>query len=431
MSKNEFDELLLKKLRDEELEYNPAHWDRLAQLLPPTLTPASVNKGKKWTIAAGIAAALALALATVFFVKLMNQSGTDNAAQPAVAQQTGATPNAIAPGNTQPIPAPQPVLAHTPQHAGQAMPSAAANNRQQVAAQHAPVNSTALNNPAANQNATLNNKTILPDVLLPAAQPKEAIADNKTIKEQVPVVQEVLPEPNKAVKNNTAVKREPEPAYAYNNTYSGASAFYEGKHPNKDSRKTSISLGGGVNYGNLNTGYTAGISIRRKVAGDLFVDGSVAMLYNNNASNVAVNNGPPLADNTSNTGAKPTAFNNETNLASPALDPIQKLYYVQFNPSIGYQVEKHVALSVGGDFQQILNSRGEQDEIVQPGTNSAKVFPNFDVGLTAKTEFSITPSIQAGLVYREGLNNLLKSDGARYVNRRYIQVQFKYNLPVN
>ncbi len=431
MSKNEFDELLLKKLRDEELEYNPAHWDRLAQLLPPTLTPASVNKGKKWTIAAGIAAALALALATVFFVKLMNRPGTGEAAQPAVARLTEEPKNATVPGNTQPVPAIQPALTQVPQQARQTLPSAATRNGQQVAVHQHTGNNMIPNNPVVNPNPAPDNKSVLPDVLMPSTQPKETIADNKTTKEQVPVVPETLPEPRNAVQNNAAVKREPDPAYAYNNMYSGASAFYEGKHPNKDSRKTSISLGGGVNYGNLNTGYTAGISIRRKVAGDLFVDGSVAMLYNNNASNVAINNGPPLADNPSNTGAKPTAFNNETTLASPALDPIQKLYYVQFNPSIGYQVEKHVALSVGGDFQQILNSRGEQDEIVQPGTNSAKVFPNFDVGLTAKTEFSITPSIQAGLVYREGLNNLLKSDGARYVNRRYIQVQFKYNLPVN
>lgn len=418
MSKNEFDELLLKKLQEEELEYNPAHWDRLAQLLPPTLTPASVPKGKKWAIAAGIAAAVAVALATVFFIKLLN-SPKEETVQPTVAQQTKVPGNTIQPGNN--------TATTVPGH--RATPHnvlSAPVTQQQIAAQQ-PAANPVINHPhpVPANTPTLNDQSILPGVLDPGVKAQEAIAGNKIAREPIPQVKETAPANN----NMAAVAKEPE-TYAYNNPYT-ASAFYEGKHPGKETKRTSVSLGGGVNYGNLNTGYTAGVSVRRKVAGDFFVDGSVAMMYNNNANNVAINNGPPLSDNKSNTAAKPTAFNNETNLASPALDPIQKLYYVQFNPSIGYQVEKHVALSVGGDFQQILNKRGEQDEIVQPGTNSSKVFPNFDVGLTAKSEFSITPSIQAGLVYREGLNNVLKNEGSKYVNRRYIQVQFKYNLPVN
>jgi hypothetical protein len=154
------------------------------------------------------------------------------------------------------------------------------------------------------------------------------------------------------------------------------------------------------------------------------VDGTVAMMYNNNATNVAANNGPSVGGN-GNTAARPSSF--ESSISSPALDPIQRLYYVQFNPSVGYQIEDKVALSVGGDFQRILNKR---DEIIQPNNSDTKVFPNFDIGITTKSEFTITPNIQAGLVYREGLNNLLKGDGGKYVNRRYFQVQFKYNLPL-
>jgi hypothetical protein len=96
------------------------------------------------------------------------------------------------------------------------------------------------------------------------------------------------------------------------------------------------------------------------------------------------------------------------------------------NPSFGYQIEDKVALSVGGDFQKMLNKK---DEIVQPDNNNTKIFPTMDIGLTTKSEFIISPNLQAGLVYREGLNNLFKSD-APYVNRRYVQVQFKYNIPL-
>ncbi len=431
MSKNEFDELLLKKLREEELEYNPAHWDRLAQLLPPTLTPASVNKGRKWTIAAGIAAALAFALATVFFVKLLNHPSAGEKEQQKIVKQTEKPDATPQPASNPPLQ--QPALAQNPQQVNQQRSVAprSVNNQPLIIVPQSNVAShTNSNIPVVPQNPALNtNNSSLPGVSTGNNAAKEAIADNKSLNDPTPVVPEVTPEPRRTPgNNNTIAKVDAMPSVT--DIYSGStSAFYEGRNGSSN-KKTSISLGGGVNYGNLNTGYTAGVSVRRKVGGDFFVDGSVAMLYNNNANNVAINNGPPLADNT-NTAARPTAFNNETTLASPALDPIQKLYYVQFNPSVGYQLEKHVALSVGGDFQQILNSRGEQDEIVQPGTNSSKIFPNFDVGFTAKSEFAITPSIQAGLVYREGLNNMLKNEGSRYVNRRYLQVQFKYNIPVN
>ncbi|HEY0297903.1 MAG TPA: hypothetical protein VGB84_01665, partial [Arachidicoccus sp.] len=94
----------------------------------------------------------------------------------------------------------------------------------------------------------------------------------------------------------------------------------------------------------------------------------------------------------------------------------------------GYQIEDKVALSVGGDFQQMV---GNKDEVVQPQNDNTKIFPTLDVGLTTKTEFSIMPNLQAGLVYREGLNNLIKGgDNGSYVNRRYLQVQFKYNIPM-
>ncbi|WP_118952688.1 hypothetical protein [Taibaiella helva] len=410
MSKNEFDELLLKKLRNEELEYNPAHWDRLAQLLPPTLTPASAGKGKKqWVIATGIAAAVALALATVFMIQLLN--GPDD--KPA-----------------------QPSVAHQQPPAGTTAPENNTASREPVTKPGLPGKDKGT--PAADKAAGTNDRNlaqeeqgVLPDLNSHSPAPVVPVPDNNPkVREQVAVTRE--PEPTAPLKEKTngnlflnpatsnKVKESKE--YTYHADPSVALNDYT-----KHERKTSISLGGGVNYGNLNTGYTAGVSVRHKIAGNLFVDGTVAMMYNNNANNVVANNGPPMTEN-GKIAARPTAFNNETTLASPALNPIQKLYYVQFNPSIGYQVEKHVALSVGGDFQRMLN---RNDEIVQPENVSSKLFPNMDVGLTAKSEFSITPNIQAGLVFREGLNNLLRNDNSKYVNRRYVQVQFKYNIPVN
>lgn len=451
MSKNEFDELLLKKFREAELEYNPAGWDKLSQLLPsspaagdssfdellrnklqqeeleykkehweqlafllpPTLVPVSNattfiagNKNKRWGLAAGIAAAIVLMVGSVFFFKQIN-NGPDEPTQPSLVKKDSKpnNTNTTVKQNTN-------TTTNTPQTPAVAQQS---NTQPQTVS---PVQQQAAKN-NARSNSLYNTITpVIPNII---TQPQQ-IAQNNIIPLQPAIIQE---EPPVEQKIAAQVNENPIPEnYAYSNT-TYASAFYEGNGKSNKNAKTSISVGGGVNYGNLNTGYSAGVSIRRKVAGDFFVDGTVAMMYNNNASNVAINNGPSLSDN--NTAARPAAFN-ETPLASPALDPIQKLYYVQFNPSIGYQIEKHVALSVGGDFQKMLN---KTEEIVQPESNNSKLFPNLDVGLTTKSEFSITPNIQAGLLYREGLNNLLKNDGSKYVNRRYIQVQFKYNIPVN
>lgn len=407
MSKNEFDELLLKRLQEEELPYKPEHWDQLARQLPPTLTPATGGKAKPWAIAAGIAAAIALVLATVFLTRSLNPS-TDAPDQPSVAQQRPATDSPAA----KPEDAPANQL---PQEPASNAPETAAARKENV--------------PASALAQQQGNKTPVKQEPLPQNVPVPAkdLTESPQQERQVAVVKEHDSRPAKVTPENTynsPVTTEPKKSeYTYHADPAIALNNYDGKKE----RKTSVSLGGGVNYGNMNTGYTAGISVRHKIAGNLFVDGTVAMMYNNNANNVLANNGPPMGENYK-VAARPTAFTNETALASPAVTPIQKLYYVQFNPSIGYQVEKHIALSVGGDFQRMLN---RNDEIVQPENVSSRLFPNMDVGLTAKTEFSITPNIQAGLMFREGLNNLLRNDGTKYVNRRYVQVQFKYNIPVN
>lgn len=457
MSKNEFDELLLKKFREAELEYNPASWDKLSQLLPsipaagdhsfdellreklqgdeleyktehweqlalllpPTVVPVSNritfnagNKNKRWGLAAGIAAAIVLMVGTAFFFTQLN-NGPDEPVQPSLVQQNPQTNSS----NSNTIVKQQHktnTVTNTPQ-----VTTVAKHEGKPQQQPVSPLPQNAIKNTPQN-NALYNTvNPVIPHIITPQVQ---QIAQNNEVTPQ-PITEKVQPAPEKTAIIPSRENPVPE-YYAYNNT-TYASAFYEGNGKSDKHAKTSIAVGGGVNYGNLNTGYSAGVSVRRKVAKDFFVDGTVAMMYNNNASNVAINNGPSLSDNGS--AARPAAFN-ETPLASPALDPIQKLYYVQFNPSIGYQIEKHVALSIGGDFQQMLNKK---EEIVQPESNNSKLFPNFDVGLTTKSEFSITPNIQAGLLYREGLNNLIKNDGSKYVNRRYIQVQFKYNIPVN
>ena len=407
MSKNEFDELLLKKLQEEELEYNQEHWEHLSQLLPPSLAPAA-NKGRKWFIATGIAAAAAFILAAVFYAKLMDKNkDAFQVQEPTLARHKAE--EAKKPATQNPV--------HTPSVPAQnaAAPSLHSNQPPVITGNSSQPNPT---QPAVNPVTV---PPVMPGNIIPAQQPKQETVARQDPEEKAPVP----PSPWTDKKENTTV--------AHNKTERNSFPVYPGDFDNRQSRytgagsknnRTSVSVGGGVNYGNLNTGYTVGVSARTKIVGNFFVDGAVAMMYNNNANNVVNYNGA------SNTIAKSFARPGGQLPASPSVEPTQNLYYVQVNPSVGYQIDKNIALSVGSDFQQML-SRTDGAEKVQLAADNAKIFPAFDVGLTTKSEFNITPNIQAGLMYREGLSNLLKNDGNQYVNRRYFQVQFKYNIPVN
>lgn len=408
MSKNEFDELLLKKLREEELEYNPENWERLAQLLPPALPP--VSKNRKWLFVTGTAAVLALCLAVFFFIKLVqNQNNYDATGSQLLTEGTG-------------IPAPLPDIpkqteTQTITQAELTYPIAIASEKGSISQQeeHTISVEESIGNSKENTN-------------LIASLPLKATSN--TTQQQTITAPEVAAETRVAIieTNKTPASEE-----HYTNQLTARpapvtpSTVYENYiSNNSNAGHTSVGLGGGMSYGNMNAGYAVGISARTKIAGDFFVDGTVAMLYNNNTSNTAVNNGPSLNDNSYKLASRPESFANT--VATPAISPIQRLYYVQFNPSVGYQLDQNIAISVGGDFQQMLN---KNEEVVLQSANMARILPNLDIGLTTKSEFSITPNIQAGLIYREGLNNLIKNEGSRYVNRRYIQVQFKYNLPLN
>lgn len=405
-----FDESLLEKLQEEELEYNPAHWDRLSQLLPPALAPAA-SRRKKWGFAAGIAATVALVLTAALVIKMI-YPGT-KAIAPGK-QETAVVTKPSAATATEQLNDPaaaEPAVTQTETDHNAGTPDRHRNNAALTPFQGNPANTPA---------------DVLQQSILPPGsnQPAEPVVADKQEEPAPNIIKEE--KINHAAQSPILKKEEKVPAnLAY---LPPALDPFENSFSKADKKsKTSIAFAGGVNYGTLNAGYTVGLSARRKIAGDFFVDGSVAMMYNNNANNVVNNSGPSAGEN-SNLAARPAPGQMAVN--SPALEPTQHLYYVQFNPSLGYQIEKHVALSVGGDFQQMIRTDDGQEK-VQLVSNTAKIFPTFDVGLTTKTEFSITPNIQAGLLYREGLNNLLKNDGGKYVNRRYIQVQFKYNIPVN
>ncbi|KAA5533205.1 hypothetical protein F0919_11705 [Taibaiella lutea] len=407
-----FDTLLVAKLQEENFEYNPKSWNQLAEKLDnkvPESKPVMPFPLRKWGIAIGTAAAIVVAVGLA--VKFNNPDNKIETNNPAVVKNTTS-------GQQVPEISQQQNEAQQNQPVTNPVPSQSMAQQSQSGQIH---NSNILSNlPVANnQNAVLNPNNNQPVITVPENKAEAVQTPNAPV-----IVKAQTNEVNTINKEITApAKQESNSGYIAQNQSNHSWPVSEYGTPAPSKPKTNISFGGGVNYGNINTGYTAGISVKRKIGSDFFVDGTVAMMYNNNANNVAANNGPSV--NPAGTAARPSS-SSINSFSTPALDPIQKLYYVQMNPSFGYQIEDKIALSVGGDFQKMLNKK---DEIVQPDNNNTKIFPTMDIGLTTKSEFIISPNLQAGLVYREGLNNLFKGD-APYVNRRYVQVQFKYNIPL-
>lgn len=190
----------------------------------------------------------------------------------------------------------------------------------------------------------------------------------------------------------------------------------------KSASGTSVALGGGMNYGALNAGYAIGLSARQALGKHLFVEGTVSFLYNNEAPNTTNYPGPPT------TPSRPSSFN-QGNAKAPSVSMISDFYFLQVNPSIGYQVNKLLAFSVGADMQQRIASMSQNGTAVFTPGSDPRIIPRLDFGFTGKTDFFISPKIEAGLLYRNGLNNFFDPQNIHpYLNRRYFQVQLKYNF---
>ena len=173
-----------------------------------------------------------------------------------------------------------------------------------------------------------------------------------------------------------------------------------------------VSLAAGMNFGSLNTGYMAGINARQRLGRKTFVEGDLAVV-----------------GNTASKTFTQTAFTPQpgSSARGAAIDYRSlNLVYVQFNPTLGYQVHKQVSVGIGADLQRMVNG----DNTLVNVDEEIKTIPGTDVGLTGKTEIALSRRLKAGVLYREGINNFLNSS-AEYFDRRYIQVQFKFRVTGN
>lgn len=186
--------------------------------------------------------------------------------------------------------------------------------------------------------------------------------------------------------------------------------------------KTALSVNGGMGFGSLSAGYTLGIGARQAIGKHFFVEGQISFLYNNQASDASNYPGPPT------TPSRPSSFSTNT-VRTPSMTAVPDFYYLQVNPSVGYRINKIIAVSVGADLQQrITNMSGDGTAIYTPATDP-RIIPKLDFGLTGKTEFFLNRKMDVGILYRDGLNNLIQPAGVfPYLNRHYIQLRLKYNF---
>lgn len=405
MSTNEFDRLIQDKFDNNEFEYKPGSWQQLSHRLDITPPPAkTIATGTtagiaRWLPKAGMAAGVALVIGlSVFFLNKKPTADTPATADVAPKQSQQAVTPPVAPEvkNTA-IQTSQPAnTAATTFVATQAKRNAVNKPVQQQQAPQQPANTVV---PQANTN-------------------NEHIAQTNT------------PQPQHTEEKKPLVKQPKQPDFA-DNAYTPEDKY------RKPGGKTSFSLAGGVNYGSLNTGYTVGVSARRKLGdGRFYLEGDVAFVNSNAPKAAAVSDAQYDAlnsnysggtKNTGGTSGEPTAL---AFVSAPVKTVSQEqalnnLYYLQFSPSVGYNIKKNISVSVGADVQRLLPNSNNDETPVVLESDELKLIPQTDVGLTGKAEYGVTRRLKAGMMYREGVNALIDN---KYINRRYLQVQLKFML---
>lgn len=182
----------------------------------------------------------------------------------------------------------------------------------------------------------------------------------------------------------------------------------------------STGLSTGKNQNGINLALNGVYNINENV----FIEGTIAY-QNNNPNDIMYSTKIMNQDiNLANSMGKAQTF------ASPAISKdLEELHYVQFNPSVGYNFNDVISVSFGADVQNLVNQQNTEILTYNKELNTVEKIAKTDIGLTTKTEFRVTKNLKTGLAVRNGINNLFKKqDGINYVNRQYIQLQFKYNI---
>lgn len=195
----------------------------------------------------------------------------------------------------------------------------------------------------------------------------------------------------------------------------------------KSSKKQfSLGFSGAVNYGNQNSGYVLALSARQDLSSKVFIDGAVSMIYNN-SSNQVIGLPNSLQNVTMSSAPVKSAMAREVVSYMPSVNTL----YLQFNPVIGYKIVDDISISAGPDVQKLMNQNSNNNTFnyyTFKTDGTIGQLPDLDVGLTTQTEVNLSPSLKAGLLYRQGFNHLIAPNTMNVINRNYFQFQFKYSI---
>lgn len=402
MSINEFDKRVKEKFDEYEFGYNPENWERLSHVLPKERRSVKILP---WLT--GMAASVALIAGSVWYFHHVSDY-SNNIAQRVIESSDTHEDKVINEETIQKERKENSIDGHQNTH--NALPSINLSSTTQN--QYSQVNHKTISNSqsAINTNQSTINQS--ENNLSSYSKPYDKNLSVDPITQQphddVLTVSSSILDKTNPVESITKENR--------NNPIFPSLSPDEETVSSKE-RKTSFSLAGGVNYGTMNAAYGAALNARHKVGKNFFIEGDLgfmgsqqimsASMSTSQYNTVAVNQGlgrPLKVDETNN-----------------------NIYYVQMTPSIGYQVHKNIAVGLGADLQKLLEGNSYNRTVVST-TDGYKLVPLWDAGVTGKTEYTISNRLKAGLLYREGINNLINSSGNRYLDRRYIQVQMKLRL---
>lgn len=385
MSINDFDKLFKEKFEEHEFAYNPMNWDRLTHALPR-------EKHKRRIIPwlTGIAASVALVVGASWWMQ-HKTDGNDHVNITKVKSSDHTLPRVSVPVTPEPD-----IKATAPQDPLQRI---------------TPVSNNILT-------GTKRVQTVLPDKSVNTVEEKE-ISNSPVTQPYEKNLLSFKPDPvisqtHEEIVTKSDPQTNPVKPVTHENINGPVFSPDDDKRP--QDRKTSVSLAGGFNYGTFNTGYGASVNAHQKIGDKLFIEGDLGFMQNQEMI------ASPMSTNNYNMMRSGQVKGRPAKLEERPYN----IYYLQMSPSIGYQLHKNISVGVGADVQKLLDGNMNERPVVTT-EEGFKLIPLWDAGITGKTEYTISRRLKAGILYREGVNNLLQGN-SNYYERRYLQVQMKLKL---
>jgi len=382
MKPKEFDELIRQKFDQNDFDYEPRSWDKLADQMDGRAKKRSMMIW--WLMpVAGIAASVALAMGVTFFYQQSeNSMHTANTAL-------------VTPHNSE-----------RPQTIQNEPATAMVATTQQYIQLTTRKNNKAINTTA--QKKSIEQKFAI------SFENAVGFASAKPAK-KFELKDELVPRKDKKIVEANE----------------GYKTFKPEEEEYKKPVTNSVTLAGGINHGNENSGYMVGANIRHMINDKLYIESDIAFASSNNSQTTqvlapttasgAVARHMAAGRNTNTESSKPLT----TEAATPAVENENQSYnlnYAQVTPGLGYKLMNKMSVGLGPDFQQMLADNRPTVSAVD--RNNVAVAPMFDVGFIGKTEYALTKKVKAGVLYRKGVNNLL-TPMDKYIDRNYLQFQLK------